>query len=98
MDWVPGPRLPVGSLSSRYSRNQNAIFAPLTMVSSPHHQARGPDRTRHSNRIDRSAHVIKLTLQCNDYVTNSYGVRESNVWRLAKVRGARLVKQIPSGE
>ena len=58
------PRLPVG-WSSRYSKNQTAMLAPLTRVNELHHQAKGfdqvrerdkdPDRARHSKLIDRSA-------------------------------------------
>jgi len=48
------PRLPVGcSWSWRYSKNQTAIFAPLTRVNRPHHQARGFDQAR---ELDRAGH------------------------------------------
>jgi hypothetical protein len=74
-------RLPVGcSWSWRYNRNQPAIFAPLTTVNRPHHQARGfdqaketdreLDRARHSKRIDRSACATELTFDCNNSVIN----------------------------
>src|SRR5258708_16045017 len=56
------PRLLVGcSWSWRYSKNQTAIFAPLTRVNTPHHLARGfdqareLDRARHSELIEPSA-------------------------------------------
>jgi hypothetical protein len=55
------PRLPVGcSWSWWYSKNQTAIFALLTRVNRPHHQARGfdqareLDRPRHSELMGRS--------------------------------------------
>jgi hypothetical protein len=59
------PKPPAGgSWSRRYSKNQTAILAPLTVVNRPHHQARGfdqakeldaeLDRARHSRLIDRS--------------------------------------------
>jgi hypothetical protein len=41
------PRLPVGcSWNWRYIKNQAAMFAPLTMVNRPHHQARGFDQAK----------------------------------------------------
>jgi hypothetical protein len=44
-DALPG--LPVGaSWSRRYSKNQTAIFAPLTSVNRLHHQASGFDQAR----------------------------------------------------
>ena len=64
MSWVPDvlARLSVGCWWSwRYSKNQTAIFAPLTNVNRLHHQARGfdhareLDRARHSKLMDRSA-------------------------------------------
>jgi hypothetical protein len=48
-------------LSWWYSKNQAAIFAPLTKVNSPHHmvkgfdQARELDRARHSKLMNCSA-------------------------------------------
>jgi hypothetical protein len=55
------PRPPVGwPWSWRYSTNQTAIFAALTTVNRPHHQARGfdqareLDRARHSKLMNRS--------------------------------------------
>jgi hypothetical protein len=33
----------------RYSRNQSAIFPPLTRLNRAHHQAKGFDRPHHSN-------------------------------------------------
>src|SRR6266481_3332873 len=69
-------RLPVGcSWSSRYSKNQTAIFTPLTSVNRPHHQARGfdqakeLDRTGHSKLMDRFPHVTELTFDCSNTVT-----------------------------
>lgn len=79
------PRLPVGcSCSWRYSRNQTAIFAPLTSVNRLHHQARGfdqareLDRARHSklmipNPFQAPGHaprVTELTFVCSNPVTN----------------------------
>jgi hypothetical protein len=45
-DAPPGP--PAG-WSCRYSKNQTAIFAPLTTVSRPHHQDRGFDQAKESD-------------------------------------------------
>ena len=40
-------RPPVGcSWNWRYIKNQAAMFAPLTMVNRPHHQARGFDQAK----------------------------------------------------
>src|ERR1700681_1391457 len=73
------PRLPVGCWWSwRYSKNQTAIFAPLTSVNTPHHQDRGfdqareLDRARHSklmNRSRRNRCVTELTFDCSNTVT-----------------------------
>ena len=49
------PRLPVGCSGSwRYSKNQTAIFAPLTRVNTPHHQANGFDQARDLDRAGPS--------------------------------------------
>jgi len=56
MIWMPGvlPRPPDGcSASWRYSKNQAAMFAPLTRVNTPHHQATGFDQAR---ELDRARH------------------------------------------
>jgi len=52
------PRLPVGcSWNRRYSKNQAAMFAPLTSVNRPHHQARGFDQAKETDReLDRARH------------------------------------------
>src|SRR5882672_8903713 len=74
------PRLSVGCWWRwRYSKNQTAIFAPLTRVNTPHHQARGfdqareLDRARHSKLMNHSwcnRHVTELTFDCSTSVTN----------------------------
>src|SRR5476651_742103 len=81
MSSMPGVplRLPV-SVSWRYSKNQTAIFTPLTSVNRLHHQARGFDqarelvkalgRARHSKLIDRSPCATELTFDCNNSVIN----------------------------
>jgi hypothetical protein len=84
---MPGvlPKLPVGcSWNWRYIKNQTAMFAPLTMVNRPHHQARGfdqakevdtdldreLDRVRHSKLIDHTPSVTELTPNGSNSVTN----------------------------
>jgi hypothetical protein len=48
------PRLPADCSGSwRYSKNQAAMFAPLTRVNKLHHQARGFDQARD---LDRARH------------------------------------------
>src|ERR1700730_3135603 len=79
MSSMPGglPRPPVGcSWSWRYSNNQTAIFAPLTRVNTPHHQARGfdlarePDRAGHSKLIGVAPRVTEPTFACSNSVIN----------------------------
>jgi hypothetical protein len=49
------PRLPVGCSGSWwYSKNQTAIFAPLTRVNRPHHRANGFDQARDLDRAGPS--------------------------------------------
>src|SRR5262249_30254246 len=68
---------PAGCMDDRrYSRNQSAIFPVLAKVNRAHHQARGFDRVRHSNRIGR-LRVIELTPSCHNSVTN-YRVTRSD--------------------
>src|ERR1700678_4664148 len=52
-------RLPAGcSRNSRYSKNQTAMFTPLTSVNRPHHQASGFDQAKRLDRaeLDRAGH------------------------------------------
>ena len=84
------PRLPVGcSWSWRYSKNQTAIFAPLTAVNRPHHQARGFDQAR---ELDRARHsklmipnswtaprVTEPTFDCSNSVINRGQSRQEYV-------------------
>ena len=84
------PRLPVGcSWSSRYSKNQTAIFAPLTTVNRPHHQARGFDQAREFDRARHSKlmipnpwtapRVTELTFDCINSVIDRGQSRQKYV-------------------
>ena len=52
------------SWSWRYSKNQTAIFAPLTSVKLLHHQARGFDQAREVDRAVRHSKLINRSA-CN---------------------------------
>src|SRR5258708_1294682 len=67
------PRLPVGgSWSWRYSENQTAIFAVLTRVNRPHHQARGFDQARELDRARHSKLMYRSVCNRTDISTGQF--------------------------
>src|SRR5215467_5837320 len=90
-------KLPVaGRWNSRYSRNQSAMFPPLTRVNRAHHQARGFDRAR---RCIRAAPlVIELTPNRYNSVTKRDRSREICVLVLWASSALRIQLLCPSPE